>query len=164
MKLVRLIKMCLKKTCSKVLIGKNPSDAFDVQNGLKQEGASSPLLFNFVLEYAIRKVQENQDLMELNETQLLIFADGVNILGKHIHINAVKKNKEALLEPSSEGALEVSTGKIKYVVMSCNQNAGQNHNLLVANKSNENVARFKFFFRECMLPFSSEPFVFPSPF
>jgi hypothetical protein len=34
-KLVRLIKMCLNETCSRVRIGKNLSDRFTVQNGLK---------------------------------------------------------------------------------------------------------------------------------
>jgi len=34
MKLVRLIKMCLNETYSKVRIGENLSDAFPIQNGL----------------------------------------------------------------------------------------------------------------------------------
>jgi hypothetical protein len=35
-------------------------DTFPIQNGLKQKDALSPLLFNFDLEYVIRKGQENQ--------------------------------------------------------------------------------------------------------
>jgi hypothetical protein len=40
------------------------------------------LYFNFVSEDAIRRVQENQDGLKLNGTyQLLLYVDGVNILG-----------------------------------------------------------------------------------
>jgi hypothetical protein len=59
MKLVRLIRLCLNETYSKVRIGKHLSDSFPIQNGLKQRDALSPLVFNFALEYAIRKDQEN---------------------------------------------------------------------------------------------------------
>ena len=53
-KLIRLIKICLTETYSRVRVGKNLSDMFPVRNGLKQGDALSPLLFNFALEYAIR--------------------------------------------------------------------------------------------------------------
>jgi hypothetical protein len=58
-KLFRLIKMCLSEAYSKVRIGKLLCDKFPIQNELKQGDALSPLLSNFDLDYAIRKVQEN---------------------------------------------------------------------------------------------------------
>jgi hypothetical protein len=58
-KLVVLIKICLNETYSGVRIGQNLSDKFCIENGLKQGDALSPLLFNFALEDAISRVQEN---------------------------------------------------------------------------------------------------------
>jgi hypothetical protein len=58
MKLVRLIKVCLNETCSKVRIGTHLSANSPIQHGLKQGDALSPLLFNFVLEHAIRKFRK----------------------------------------------------------------------------------------------------------
>jgi hypothetical protein len=54
---------------------------FLIRNGLKQGDALKPLFFNLAMEFAIRRVQVNQDGFKLNYThQLLFYANGVNTL------------------------------------------------------------------------------------
>jgi len=115
--------MSLTETYSRVRAGKNVFDRFPIRNGLKQGDALSPMLFNFALEYTIRRVQVNQDGLKLNGThQLLAYADDVNILGGSIC--ALRENAEALVAATRETGLEVGADKTKYMVMSRDQNAG----------------------------------------
>jgi hypothetical protein len=89
------------------------SDMFPIQNGLKQEDALSPLLFNFALEYTIGKVQENQVGLKLNVThQLLLYADDVNLLGD----NRYHKEKHTNSDTSKVVGLAVNTEETKYIV------------------------------------------------
>ena len=53
--------MCTNETYGRVRVGKHFSDMFPNKNGLKQGNTFSPLLFNFALDYATRRVQVNQD-------------------------------------------------------------------------------------------------------
>jgi hypothetical protein len=90
---------------------------------LKQGDALASLLFNFALEYVVRKVQINQDGLKLNGTRWFMFyADHVNKFGENVH--TVKKNAEALLVASNDNGIEVNAYKIKYMVMSRDQDAG----------------------------------------
>jgi len=101
------------------------------------------LLFNFSLEYAIRRFQINQDGLKLNGThQLLVYADDVNILGGSAH--TLKKNAEALVFVSKEIRLEVNPDKTKETIMSRDQNSGRNHNVKIDSRSFERLEEFKY--------------------
>jgi len=131
------------ETNSRVQVGKNVSDRFPIRNGLKQGDALSPLVFNFALQYAIRRVQVNQDGLKLNGTQqLLVYADDVNLLGGNIH--NLKENAETLVAATREVGLKVSADKTKCMVMSRDQNAGQIHSLRFDNSTFERVEEFKY--------------------
>jgi hypothetical protein len=143
MKLVRFMKMCVGETYSRVRAGKHLSDTFLIKNGLKQGDALSPLLFNFALDYAFRRLQANQEGFKLYGThQLLAYADDVNILDASIR--SIQINAGDLVIASKEIGLEVNAEKTKYMVTPRNQNAGQNHNIKIDNKSFGRVEEFKY--------------------
>jgi hypothetical protein len=119
------------------------SDSFPIQNGLKQGDALSPLLYNFALEYTIRKVQENQVGLKLNGTrQLLAYAVDVNLLGDNI--DTIEKNTVTLIDASKEFGLEINIEKIEYMLLSRHQDAVQNRDIEIVNRSFENVSQFKY--------------------
>jgi hypothetical protein len=142
MRLVSLIKMCLSGTYSRVRVGNNSSEIFPIKNGLKQGDTLSPLLFNFSVEYAFRRVQLNQDGLKFNGTHhLSVYADDVNISGRSVH--TIKKNTKTLLIGSSkEIVLEVNADKTKSMVTSGDQNKGRSHNIKTDNSSFARVEEF----------------------
>jgi len=143
MQLVRLIKVHLTETYSRVWVGKNLSDMFPIRNGLKQGDALLPLLFNFGIEYTIRGVQVNQNGLKFNGThRFLVYFDDVNMLGGRVH--TIKENTEALVVASKEIGLGVSAVKTKYTVMSQDHNVRRSHNIRIDNSSFKREEGFKY--------------------
>jgi len=100
------------------------------------------LLFNFYLEYSIRRVQVNQVGLKLNGTrQLPFYSVDVDILGGSVH--TIQKNAEALVVASMVIGLEAITEKTAYMVMFHYQNAGRSHSIKIDYSSFESVEEFK---------------------
>ncbi|KAJ4441575.1 hypothetical protein ANN_11431 [Periplaneta americana] len=113
-KLVRLIKMCLSETYSRIRI-----------------------------EYAIRKVQDNRQGLELNGLhQLLVYADDLNMLGETPQ--TIRENTGILLEASKAIGLEVNPEKTKYMIMSRDQNIVRNGNIKIGDLTFEGVEKFNY--------------------
>jgi hypothetical protein len=82
-----------------------------IKSGFKYGEVLSLLLFDFALEYVIRTVRENQEVLKLNGTnQLLVYADDNNILDEIIH---TIKNTKALAVFSKKTGLEINAEKTK---------------------------------------------------
>jgi hypothetical protein len=91
------------------------------------------LFFYIALEYAIRKVQENQMGLKLNGThQLLACADDVNILGDNI--DTINKNTDTSTDASKQTGVEINIERTKYVWLSRHQNTGQNWDIKIGTQ------------------------------
>ena len=99
------------------------------------------MLLNCAVEYAIRRIQVNQDGLKLNGThQLLAYADDNILEGVH----TVKENAEALVAATKEIGLEANADKTKYMTVFRDRNAGRIHCMKMDNSSIERVEKFKY--------------------
>ena len=137
--------MCFSETYTRVRAGRFLSDAFPIiiHCGLKQGGALSPLLFNFALEYANRRVQETRIGLDMNgKYQLLVYADDGNMLGENL--KTIRENTEIFIKASKDIGLEVNSEKTKYMITSYHQNVKQNQNIIIGNLLFEHVEKFRY--------------------
>ncbi|KAJ4431482.1 hypothetical protein ANN_20080 [Periplaneta americana] len=97
----------------------------------------------FKAKYAIKKVQNNTEGLELNGLhQLLVYADNVNMLGENPQ--TIRENAEILVEASKAIGLEVNPEKTKYMTMSRDQNILRNGTIKIGDLSFEEVEKFKY--------------------
>ena len=101
------------------------------------------MLFNFASEYAIRRVQVNQDGFKLNGTHPdSVYADDFNILGGSVH--TIQKHINTLVSTIKENGLEVNADKTKYTAMSRDQDVARSHNVKNDKSSFERAEHFQY--------------------
>ncbi|KAJ4446022.1 hypothetical protein ANN_12708, partial [Periplaneta americana] len=117
------------------ILGENPQTIRENTEILLEESKQ--------IEYAIRKVQDNREGLELNGLhQLLAYADDVNMLGENPQM--IRENTVIILKASKEISLEVNPEKTKYMIMSRDENIVRNGNIKIGNLSFEEVEKFKY--------------------
>ena len=109
-------------------IGNYLPSSFSIENDLKHEDGLSRLLFNFALEFVVRKVQESNLGLDMSGTHLVM--DDVNLLGDNIR--TTERNANVLLSVCKGVGLAVNTGETKY--MKCHRGMIANKHITVGMK------------------------------
>lgn len=124
-KLISMIRVSTEGSRCAVKFGHEKSEEFQTTTGLKQGDALSPILFNIVLEMAIREVQE--EYLGINCGQnlpLLAYADDVVILGESEQ--DIKKATELLIRSANKRGLNINDTKTKYMRIGRNKDQRRN--------------------------------------
>lgn len=127
-----------------VRIGADLTEEFDVVTGLKQGDALSPVLFNFVLEYAIRKVCALNGGVNINGQHKVIgYADDLALLGERKQ--HVVDSVSCLQQEASKIGLSINHDKTEYLHMRRYRNLKQKReDLAVGNTIYKGVAKFRY--------------------
>ena len=79
--------MTLTHTNSRVRIRNKLSEAFDITEGLRQGDPLSTLLFNLILEAAVRTMaMDTSNTIFTKSSQLLGFADDLDVIGRNMDV------------------------------------------------------------------------------
>jgi sorting nexin-29 len=115
MKLVRLVKMTLANTNSKVKIQGKLSPSFETVTGLRQGDSLSTLLFSLCMEKIIRNVRINPGGTIFNSTrQYLAYADDIVILGRSE--GYIKKTLEEMAAITHQIGLQMNDNETKHMI------------------------------------------------
>jgi len=137
-KLVRLTRLTMENSESRVNIQGNLTDPFKLNQGLKQGDGLAPMLFNLALEYAARKTTANTNAALLHKsTQLARYADDINIVGRN-----VTSMKETSIQLEEVG-LKVNEDKTK-VLIQTRSNRRRGQNMIIGDQNFEVVNNFTY--------------------
>ena len=117
--MINLLKACYADTRGRVRVGGELSDPFTITSGLKQGCPLSTILFNFALEWVMRKTPPPPDPIAMDGTicDRLAYADDVDLLGEIFeardqHVSTFRRNgKKIGLEASEKKTKAMQVGR-----------------------------------------------------
>jgi hypothetical protein len=131
-KLIRLTKATLTIVSCCVEIQNDCSESFETRQGLRQGDVLSTLLFNVVLEFVVRRANlQTTGTIYNKETQLLAYADDVDIVGRSQ--SAVRDAYLALEGKAAKVGLKINEQKTKYMIAARNDRTIRDVGQSVAN-------------------------------
>jgi hypothetical protein len=141
--LVDLLKACYRNPTAKVKVEAKLSKAFEINSGLRQGCALSPILFNVVMEKIYRAVKDRNEGLVVNgkKINMLAFADDVDL--------TTEKEEElttllpAMIVAGASVGLKINEEKTKLMVVTKRQNANTGH-MRVGDNTFERVKHFKY--------------------
>lgn len=129
-KLIRLTKVTLEKTKTKIKFNNHMSDYFETNTGLKQGDPLSTTLFNLMLEYIIRESGINRaGSLKTKTTTLLAYADDVTILSTSE--KELKNTCKSFIVAAEELNLKINEEKSKYMKMAPQKKHSTNQHLMI---------------------------------
>ncbi|VVC35169.1 Reverse transcriptase domain [Cinara cedri] len=145
-KLIGLIKATLNGTMVKVKVGNVLSREVQVNTGLRQGDALSPIIFNLVLEKVNRMMNISPDegvKLDGTSISILAHADDIALLGNNI--NTVKSLCERLITAARRVGLQINEENTEYMEISRQRYGRQAEEFLkVGPYSFKNVSQFKY--------------------
>ncbi|KAI5707335.1 hypothetical protein M8J77_000363 [Diaphorina citri] len=141
-KLINLIKACMTTAQCKVRVNGQLSDTFEVRTGLKQGDCLSPILFNIILERAIRRVTTMNTGIEIGrKVNILAYADDIILISDSKE--GIKSLVRSLTEETTPVGLVINVEKTKYMHFTRGANL-QPGMLEIDGKKYEKVHNFKY--------------------
>lgn len=139
-KLVRMVEATLAGSRATVRVQGKLTEEFDISSGVRQGDALSAVLFNLVLEAAIRNVDPG-GLITTKSVQICAYADDVAIIARD-----PRRLTQSLITLSNETqkkGLQINQAKTKY--MHCSRNINNNRdNLNIEGYQFEQVGTFTY--------------------
>lgn len=139
-----MVRVATQVSKMRVRVNQDLSDEFEVITGLKQGDALSPMLFNLVLEYIIRKVSVYDGGVELNGKHKIIgYADDLAILGQcKADVIAMTKILE---DEAGKVGLKINREKTEYLYMKRYRNIrARREDLVMGQTIYKGVDQFKY--------------------